>query len=239
MQSLSLIHYGISQGKLSSVEGTSAVVFVGNTNKGKTEVIQYLANSQSDTHGDGKPKLQRQDSIIFPTPASARGGLGQECFFLDIPQFGGRKALELNLANAVVTASALNSLCTKGNGMKFVVCVTFASIFTRGKGLTDMMEVLLQLCRDRETLASLKDSIVFVIMGAPADNSSWCRIRDAFEEVLGRMLPNIDVTQLIQNLVLSSNLEPLAKILNSCVNISGHRFYPRRIPLKFSSKQKN
>mmetsp|Transcript_6635 Transcript_6635/g.8980 ORF Transcript_6635/g.8980 Transcript_6635/m.8980 type:complete len:1367 (+) Transcript_6635:367-4467(+) len=220
LQSLLLITYAMQKGALlDDYHGKSAVVFLGNTNRGKTEAIKFMSNIKSDVLNT-RPQLNREASIMFPTPSK---NPQKELQLIDIPQFSGNKAPEFNLANACLTANLLNAL----SNVKFVVCLTFSSLTARGKGLYDMINVLEEICRCKGNFAKLRSCITFVIIGAPEDHSATEKIKSIFKQVLSNVFSDQDLASTFcSHLITDSQMESLPKLIDSCENLVQCQFYP-------------
>mmetsp|Transcript_30370 Transcript_30370/g.39198 ORF Transcript_30370/g.39198 Transcript_30370/m.39198 type:complete len:1418 (-) Transcript_30370:251-4504(-) len=215
VESFTLILDAITQG-IESVEvpeRASAVVLLGNTDSGKKEIIDVLSDGQA------VPVSEQGGKFHFPAQIQLSE---QTDFYLDVPDFSVNKFPEINVANAVITSNILNQF----KDIKMVICLTYPSLVdSRGKGLSDILENLEQLCgskacESQDRFKALCLASVFIISNATCEAKS--EVTGRFEGIFGRILPNCDISKILKNVILSSELKKCKSLGSTIQALDGN-----------------
>ena len=173
---VSCIRHGKAAARLA--EGKRAVVVLGNTGAGKSAFINYLHGCAFAYEEEDK-MVVRPDSPVAelmrightsssetfsPQVEDAAACLGAGYAFADCPGFLDNRGFEINVANAVNvrhTAAAASSAVV-------VVVINYYSLRAdRGKGLHDLLSILLGLFGSAEQVRAHAPSVLLAISQAP------------------------------------------------------------------------
>ena len=161
-----------------AASGKRCVVVLGNTGAGKSAFINLLAGCEFAYEDDDRMVVRADSSIaelmrighsnvsetFAPQVEDASSSLGAGFAFADCPGFLDNRGFEINVANAVNVAQTVSA-------SESIVCVVVVNYYSlradRGKGLQDLLAILLGLFGSVDAVRAHAPSVLFAISQAP------------------------------------------------------------------------
>jgi flagellar biosynthesis GTPase FlhF len=171
------------------VVGKDTVVVLGNTGCGKSTFVNYLLGCDMVKKAPSELGLQGLESLVV-VKSVAEGGQRDEVMpighakksktfvptivedpacqsvaYCDCPGFLDNRGSEINIANAV----NMKGVMKQARSVKVVILINYHSLLAdRGRGLTDMLSICLQLFGTKDHVTSYKDSLLLGVTQAPS-----------------------------------------------------------------------
>jgi len=162
----------------SRAAGKRIVVVLGNTGAGKSAFINYLHGCKFQYEEEDK-MVVRDDSELeelmrightnrsetfSPQVEDATDSLGSGFAYADCPGFLDNRGFEINVANA---ANVRHTVCAASSAVVVVVVNYYSLRADRGKGLHDLLRILLSLFGSVEQVEAHAPSVLLAISQAP------------------------------------------------------------------------
>ena len=179
-QQIDILTYCIAAGNRvcgPTVRGRDIVVAIGNTGAGKSTFLNYLNSCELEpvtlpnrkkvihvNEDSARKELfaighTNQSATLYPTCENVDG-----VDFCDCPGFLDSRGTEINLANAVNIRNALHAAAS----VRVVVIINYHSMLAdRGRGIHELVRVLVDLFRDVDTVLQYCLSICLGVTKAP------------------------------------------------------------------------
>eukprot|EP00935_MAST-01C_sp_MAST-1C-sp1_P001097 g1097.t1 len=184
---IELLSYCLSKGEknAAAMDGQDVVFVLGNTGAGKSTLINYLCGCRMESvrrkniglSGRGsviRVKADQRDTAVADIghdtqksatflPSVAVSTVDRQVY-CDCPGFLDNRGPEINIANAVNTRAMLLA----ARSVKLLVLINYDSIKAdRGRGLQDMVRILLQMFASEQALQQHQDSILLGVSRYP------------------------------------------------------------------------